>query len=198
MLRLIPLLSVLLVSGYASAGQFEAAGLTFSEAQGNFRLISVSGNGRATDPIVIVEEYFGPGEAILAVRGRQEHRRPTGELVPQVPKISLSIIKVVINRSPRSWRSFELELREIATRPSPYEDGLSFDQTDFFKEKPRADRFERSSVIIEPSDRMLFDSGKVPKNQAVRLKFFITDPTPTGLFYLIQQPDFPVAGLEAE
>lgn len=50
------------------AGSLEAGGLSFSDELGGFRLISATGSGRGSDPIILVEEIFGMGPAVLTIR----------------------------------------------------------------------------------------------------------------------------------
>lgn len=66
----------------AHAEIFSTAGLYFSDELGGFRLISVSGSGSTSDPIVVVEEITELGPAVLVIRGTQIV--PTGQ-VPDVP-----------------------------------------------------------------------------------------------------------------
>ncbi len=182
-----------MLSFRSEAAEFSSAGLSFSDELGGFRLLSVTGSGATADPVV-VEEYTGPGPAILTVRGTQGPGGAAGAHLPAVSMLNLSVIKVVINRSKISWTSFDVELRQVVTDESPYEDGLSFDQAGTLGGAPRADRFTGIRTLDEPADRLQFFSGRVPVSDVARFKFYITDPTPDGLFYLVQQPGIILAG----
>ncbi len=115
----------------AEAETFTTGGLSFSDELGGFRLISVSGTGSIADPIVVVEEFTQVGPAVLVVRGAQligHHNHPA----TPAGFIHLAIIKIVINSTRRVWTGFDLELQVMPNQPSPYEDGLSFDQMGSF------------------------------------------------------------------
>ena len=172
----------------AKAAAWEAAGLTFSDELGGFKLVSVSGSGSLADPIVIVEELATLEAAILVIRGRQQRKTPERQV--SIPTfINLAIIKIVINASGRVWTGFDLELQEKLRSPSTYGDGLSFDQMRSFGETPPAsDLFAFSQQISEPYDRVRFGRGSVDPGATVRFNFFITDPTPRGEFFLVQEP----------
>jgi hypothetical protein len=128
-----------LAPGAARTEVWRAAGLAFSDEQGGFRLISVSGRGTIEDPVVIVEELFGVDPVVLVVRGTQE-RTPEAGRRPHVmvgpPVLHLAVIKIVLNGSGRVWGGFDLELQEREGAPSPYGDGLSFDQMGGFGASP--------------------------------------------------------------
>lgn len=188
------LLSVTLFVGGLRAEIFSAGGFDFSDELGGFRLISVSGTGSLVDPIVVVEEITEVGPAVLVVRGAQMLRR-AGK--PDVPAsfINLAVIKIVINGSKRVWTGFDLELQEEFRKPSPYEDGLSFDQLGSFAGEPfKSDRFLYTRRVSEPYDRVRLHRGSVDPGTAVRISFYITDPTPAPEFYLLQEPQLLIAG----
>ncbi len=172
----------------ATAATWEAAGLTFSDELGGFKLVSVSGSGSLADPIVIVEELATLEAAVLVIRGRQKRKQSERQVT--IPTfINLAIIKIVINASGRVWTGFDLELQETYRRPSTYGDGLSFDQMRSFGETPPgSDVFAFTQQISEPYDRVSFGRGSVDPGSTVRFNFFITDPTPRGEFFLVQEP----------
>ena len=116
-------------SGSSQADTYNTAGLSFSDELGGFRLISVSGTGTISDPIVVVEEITQVGPAVLVVRGTQltQHKDQRSETF-----LRLAIIKIVINNAGRVWVGFDLELQETLNQPSLYLDGLSFDQLGIF------------------------------------------------------------------
>ena len=174
--------------------EFTAGGLEFSDELGGFRLISVTGSGSASDPIVVVEEITQVGPAILIVRGEQMIALGNGA-ARKASFVNLAVIKVVINATHRVWTGFDLELQEELKKPSPYEDGLSFDQLGSFSDEPFAsDSFTLTRRMPEPYDRVQFYDGSVDPGAAVRFNLFITDPTPASEFYLLQEPHLFVAG----
>jgi hypothetical protein len=178
----------------APAEEFTAGGLRFSDELGGFRLISVTGSGSASDPIVVVEEITQVGPAVLTVSGQQ---MIAVENAParKAAFVNLAVIKVVINGTHRVWTGFDLELQEELNKPSPYEDGLSFDQLGSFSDEPfTSDSFTLTRRMPEPYDRVRFYDGSVDPGSAVRFNLFITDPTPASEFYLLQEPHLIVAG----
>ncbi len=172
----------------AEAETFTAAGLSFSDELGGFRLISVSGTGTIADPIVVVEEFTQVGPAVLVVRGAQLIKHHNHPATP-AGFIHLAIIKIVINSTRRVWTGFDLELQERPKQPSPYEDGLSFDQMGSFAGEPfQSDSFVNALRQSEPYDRVRFHDGAVDPGDAVRFNFYITDLTPKPKFFLLQEP----------
>jgi hypothetical protein len=186
-------LGLALAPGGAWAKVWSAGGLTFSDEQGGFRLISVSGRGSIEDPIVIVEELTGVDPVVLVVRGAQDQAPGAGVMTGR-PILYLAVIKIVLNRSRRVWGGFDLELQQELGTPSPYGDGLSFDQTGGFGARLHSDRFAINRQIFEPYDRVRFQAGSVDPGAQVRFRFFITDPTPVQEFYLLQEPRLLMAG----
>jgi hypothetical protein len=177
----------------AEAKVWSAGGLTFSDERGGFRLISVSGRGSIEDPIVIVEELTGTGPVVLVVRGGRDRAPESGTMAGR-PILYLAVIKIVLNRSRRVWGGFDLELQQELGTPSPYGDGLSFDQMRGFGARLHSDRFAASRQLFEPYDRVRFQAGSVDPGAQVRFRFFITDPTPVAEFYLLQEPRLLMAG----
>jgi hypothetical protein len=188
------MLAVLLVlPARASADTWTVAGLTFSDELGGFRIVSVSGSGTVSDPIVIVEEITDIVPAVLIIRGVQLYENQGSDTI-EASFTNLAMVKVVTNLSERTWIGFDLELQEEFRRPSPYDDGLSFDQLGVFKDPPvRSDRFAINRRESEPYDRVRFEEGSVNPGQSARLRFYITDPTPAGEFFLLQEPRLVVA-----
>lgn len=178
----------------AGAEEFTAGGLQFSDELGGFTLISVTGSGSISDPIVVVEEIHEVGPAVLTIRGQQ---MITFKDRPDMPAtfVNLAVIKVVINATKRVWTGFDLELQEELNHPSPYHDGLSFDQLGSFANHPfTSDSFVLTRQMPEPYDRVHFYDGSVDPGTDVRFNLFITDPTPAPLFYLLQEPHLLIAG----
>jgi hypothetical protein len=179
------LLSLCLLGGSASAETWTAGGLSFSDQPGGARLLSASGTGAPDDPIVLIEEITGPGPAILEItNGRTGHL----DVSPALGFLTLSLIKIVVNRSPWRWSGFDLELRTGPDQPSVYADGLSFDQPQTLQRLAKADRFEQTVQEDEPFDRIRFEGGRVDPAEYLRLDFDLVDVNGTAVFYLVQQP----------
>ena len=177
----------------AQADTYTAAGLSFSDELGGFRLISASGAGTIANPIVVVEEITQVGPAVLVVRGAQliQHQGQT-----TMTYIRLAVIKIVINGSGRVWAGFDLELQETLNQPSPYGDGLSFDQLGSFAGiRFLSESFTTARRVNEPYDRVQFHGGAVDPGESVRFNFYITDPTPKLEFFLLQEPQLLLADL---
>jgi hypothetical protein len=178
--------------GAPRAAAWEAGGFIFSDELGGFRLLSVSGSGIASDPIVIVEEITELRPVTLIIRGAREAQPDDGN-IPQRLFLYLAMIKVVINGTKRVWAGFDLELQQEITQPSTHGDGLSFAQIGGFEESFRSDRFAFNRQVYEPYDRVRFQEGSVDPGATVRLRFFVTDPTPVPEFYLLQDPQLLMA-----
>lgn len=190
---LVGLVAAGLFATAAPAATWRAAGLTFSDEFGHFRLISVSGSGSFADPVVIVEEINTVGPIVLVIRD-QDYRPELGNqtILPKV--IGLSFIKIVINRSGLPWSAFDMELREEINTPSPYGDGLSFGQMEAFPRPLESDHFQVWENLHEPLDRITFYRGTVQPDATAQFRFDVTDPTAKPEFYLLQEPRLLVAG----
>jgi hypothetical protein len=176
---------ICLGAGQVSAGTWTVAGLSFSDELGGARLLAVYGRGTRDDPIVLVEEITGAGPAVLIVT----NHRNGGELIsPSRGFLSLSLVKIVINRGPWRWSGFDLELRARPDQASIYTDGLSFDQPQTFQRLARADRFAQTLQEDEPFDLIRFDGGGVDPSDQLRLDFDILDANGRPVFYLVQRP----------
>jgi hypothetical protein len=167
------------------AATWTAGGLSFSDEPGGARLLAASGTGGQDDPIVLIEEITGPGPAVLEIRNGR-----TGDLEvsPATGLLTLSVVKIVVNRGPWRWAGFDLELMSAPGRPSLYSDGLSFDQPQTMRRIARADRFLQAVQEDEPFDRIRFDGGQVGPREYLRLDFTIVDVNGTAVFYLAQRP----------
>jgi len=190
------ILAACLFATAAPAATWRAAGLAFSDELGRFRLISVSGTGTFPDPVVIVEEITTLGPIILIIRD-QDYRPgdPKQNILPKV--LSLSFIKIVINRSGLPWSAFDMELREEIHTPSPYGDGLSFGQMEAYPRPLESDSFAVWQNLHEPLDRISFFSGTVQPDATAQFRFDITDPTARPEFYLLQEPRLLIAAPQA-
>ncbi|MGI9484675.1 MAG: hypothetical protein ACR2RF_02090 [Geminicoccaceae bacterium] len=170
--------------GNLHAGPLEAGGLTFSDELGGFRLISATGSGSPSDPIVLVEEISGMGPAVLTIRQGDAD----GSKTPSRGVLLRSLIKIVINKSAWRWSGFDLELRDNSGQASVFSDGLSFDQVRMVNEPMKSDLFAALHAEDEPFDRLRFDQGRVIPDQKVRLAFNLADINPRPIFFLAQQP----------
>ncbi len=175
---------LLSVSPNLRAEPLEARGLIFSDELGGFRLISASGSGRASDPIVLVEEFSGLGPAVLTIRRSET----AGSAPPSSGVLQRSLVKIVINKSAMRWSGFDLELRSETNKASVYSDGLSFDQVRVVTVPLHSDLFAKARIEDEPFDRLRFDQGKVVPDQSVRLAFNLVDVNPRAVFFLAQEP----------
>jgi hypothetical protein len=173
-----------------SAAEFLAGGYSFSDELGGFRLLSATGVGTPSDPVVLVEEIDEVAPVVLVIR-----RREPGRSGPRSGLAQLTLEKNVANRSNRIWAGFEVELQEILGKPSDYGDGLSFNQ--FAAQPPdvSSDSFADNNRIFEPADRIRFERGHVDPGATARFRITITDPTPVQEFYLVQDPQLLSAGL---
>lgn len=172
------------------AAEFFAGGFSFSDELGGFRLISVTGTGTASDPIVVVEEIPGIEAVTLVIR-----RHALADGTPHTAHSQLTLVKAVINRSNRVWAGFEVELQEILDEPSVYGDGLSFKQFAASPEDVGSDTFTLNDRRFEPYDRISFQGGSVDPEATARFRLTITDPTPVSEFYLLQDPNLVSAQL---
>ena len=168
-------------------------GLQFSDEQGHFRILSLSGSGTREDPFVLVEEILDNRPAVLVIRGLASE---AGRMATMSSFTSFALTKVVINRTNRTWSGFDHELREHLGQPSSYMDGLSFDQPEIGPRPFYSDRFDLAHEVREPHDTLRYREGSVLPGQSVRFDIYITDPTPRSEFFLIQQPYWPIAWLD--
>lgn len=172
-----------LAASDAGAAEFSAGAFSFSDELGGFRLISARGVGTPADPVVIVEEIDEAAPVTLVIR-----RRPRRALASYDSYASLTLIKIVVNRSLRVWAGFEVELQEILRKPSVYGDGLSFKQFGSRPPDASSNAFADNDRQFEPYDRIRFENGFVDPEATARFKLTITDPTPVPEFYLVQDP----------
>ena len=179
-------------SGGLRAGELAAGNYSFSDELGGFRIVSASGLGTPDDPIVLVEEIAEAAPVTLVIRRRGRTSKPAYE-----PYASLTLVKVVVNRSVRVWAGFEVELQEILRKPSVYGDGLSFKQFGSRPPDASSDAFRDNNRLFEPYDRIRFENGFLDPEATGRFKLTITDPTPVSEFYLVQDPQLLSAGLPA-
>jgi hypothetical protein len=179
-------LSVGFGSGLAAA-TFEAGGLSFSDELGGFRLLSASGRGTASDPIILVEEITSLKPAVLTVRPIDAAQHESAS-TPSLRVLMRSVIKVVVNKSAWRWTGFDLELRGEGGQASIYSDGLSFDQLSAMPTPFHSDLFASIRAEDEPHDRLRYDQGHVEPQQTVQIAFNLMDLNPRSLFYVAQEP----------
>ena len=183
------------IAAPGAATEFFAGGYSFSDELGGFRLISASGSGTPSDPIVIEEEIDEVVPVTLVIRN---HKFADGGGLGAVES-QLILVKRVGNRSNRVWAAFEMELQEIQKKPSTYGDGLSFKQFAATPPDVSSDSFADNRRMFEPSDSIEFLNGHVDPGGVAEFKVTITDPTPISEFYLVQDPkllaaELPLAG----
>jgi hypothetical protein len=185
-------------AGTVAATEITQEGLTFSDEGGGdegsgFTLLSVSGRGSLEDPYVVVEDVTGPREAILTIRGLKR----VGNRIGTHHIAGIAVTKIVFNRSGDVWQNYQLELREIETRHSPYEDGLSFAQNTVLSSAFTASSFPNLQRYDEPQDTLGFSGKAVPPGESAQFTFLITDMSPVERFYLFQEPLQPVSQLQS-
>jgi hypothetical protein len=180
------LLSLSLISaGPADDGRWYAGEYSFSDELGGFRILSVTGSGTRSDPIEINEELDFAAPVTLVIRAAtpsQLHTLAGGAFHLRI---------VALNKSGLAWIGFEFELQEVRGKPSDFEDGLSFGQTNPNPDFISSDRFARFENHFESVDRLRFENGHADPQDRTAFGFFITDVTPVAEFYLVQDPRIP-------
>ncbi len=185
------LIAIVVLGGTLRAEPVTLNGVTFSDEEGGFVILEGRGSGSTADPFVLVEEIFDDERpAILTIRGV---RASFGNRLGGQPVVGFALVKVVRNRTGRPWSSFEMELRELKSRPSPFEDGLSFAQAVGEMRLYRSDRFKAAWQTDEPIDAVTFYDGIVRPGEAVTMEIRVTDYSPNWQFYLIQRRQVPLA-----
>ena len=182
-------LAALLTAGPVRARPFTVEGLTFSDEQGDFTILKVTGTGTIQDPFVVVEDVTGD-TPILVIRGMNYG---FGNRIGSQHVIGFAIAKIAINHTAGSWNQYRMELRTTPTTPSPYGDGLSFAQGYAGAPPVTSSGFRHVKVIDEPFDAIDFDDGQIKPGESVSFDFFITDMTPKPEVFLLQEPVRPVS-----
>lgn len=177
--------SLLVLTAWATAraAELRAGDYSFSDEMGAFTLLSATGTGTSSDPIVIVEEIFESEPIVLVIR-RHDLDEPGFRPV----RGRLILVKRIVNRSGRVWAGFHVELQEILSVPSNRADGLSFNQAGSRPPDVDSDVFTLNDRRFEPFDRIEFLGGSVDPGGTLTLRLTITDPTPVSPFYLLQDP----------
>ena len=177
------------------AAPIDREGLTFSDENGGFRLLSVTGIGTLSDPIVVTEEITGSQDAVLIIKG---FSREFGNRIGSHHIAAFAMTKIVINRTDKVWQNFQMELREQPTRHSPYEDGLSFGQNSRIAVVYTSSSFPNAQRFDEPEDTLGFSGAQVPPGGSAMFRFIISDMSPTVKFYLFQEPLQPLSRIEPQ
>lgn len=172
-------------------GQWRAGAYSFSDELGGFSILSASGRGTKTDPIVLVQEFHSASPVTLTIRAIG----PTQPFAHEegVANGFIRLVVVAANGSGLAWTQFEFELQEELGQPSVYGDGLSFDQRRRDGDSIASDAFGRFDRAFEPYDRLLFEDGFVDPGKQARFEFLISDFTPVAEFYLVQDPRIPAS-----
>ncbi|HEV8391053.1 MAG TPA: hypothetical protein VGQ35_14480 [Dongiaceae bacterium] len=179
----------LLWAGAALGTEITQEGLSFSDEGGGFTLKAVTGRGSLDDPYVIIEDVVGPRQAVLVIRGLKQ----VGNRIGTHHIAGVAVTKIVFNRSQDIWQNYQMELREVETRHSPYEDGLSFAQNTVLAGAFTASSFPDLQRFDEPQDTLGFSGKSVPPGDSAQFSFLITDMSPVDKFYLFQEPLQPVS-----
>lgn len=168
---------------------FQAGAYSFSDELGGFRILSATGAGTRTDPIVVTEELETADPVTLTIRAAMPIQ-PFGTAGNYATGF-LPLKIVARNNSGDAWIEFEFELQPIMNRPSDYGDGLSFDQAQREDKMIKSDSFAEFKRDFEPYDRLLFRKGKVDPLKTASFSFLITDFSPKDRFYLVEEPRVP-------
>lgn len=182
--------ALVLAAGSAAAAPVTLDKLTFDDRLGGVILHDGWGTGTLADPFVLVEDITDDGPAVLAVSG---FRMDFGNRIGTQHSVGFALTKIVRNLTGRQWDSFELEVRELLSRSSPYEDGLSFAQDASRDIAMGSDRFTDAYKTDEPLDSLVFSGDTIRPGETVTVKMVITDYSPSWEFYLLQRRNAPVA-----
>lgn len=165
-------------------------GLIFSDELGGFDLVSVSGSGSLDDPITVVERVTGNRAITLTIRN---FGRDFGNRIGSQHVAAFAMRKVVINDTGHVWRNYQMELREVTTRHSPYGDGLSFGQNSYIGLHYTKSSFPKIQRFDEPEDTLGFSGMEVAPGEQAEFSFIISDMSPVSVFYLLQLPLQPLS-----
>lgn len=179
----------------ADAATFVVAGLELSDEEGGLVIRDAYGSGTPEDPITIVEDILEDGPALVVVRGMS---RDFGNRVGGGDQaVGFVLVKKVRNLTSRPWHSFEIEVREVRTRTSTYEDGLSFGQAMGSARLFGSDRFGQMIQTDEPVDAVVFSGDTIQPGESVTVRVVVTDFSPNWQFYILQRREAPLAAIEA-
>ncbi|MEQ9815776.1 MAG: hypothetical protein RLO50_23590 [Azospirillaceae bacterium] len=184
------LLALAMSSPPVLAEDIAAGGLVFSDREGGFELLGVTGNGTLEDPFVITERITGSAPAVLVIEGVVPG---FGNRARSNHFASFVVVKRVINATDDDWQSFRMELREEIDRPSDYNDGLSFGQERDPQRVFEADRYADIRIVDEPADSLLFERGLVAPGEWATFRFVVTHNAPGPTLYLVQLRETPLS-----
>ena len=139
---------------------------------------------------MVREEITGPKDPVLVIKNFSQG---FGNRVGTQHTAAFAMVKIVDNKTTKTWQGFQIELREIENRPSTYEDGLSFGQA-----SQLADDYVKSSMpdsqrLDEPEDSLGFGGADIPPGGEATFRFIISDMSPIYRFYLVQRPQQPLS-----
>ena len=183
------LLSAAFAAHRAAAAPMTVEGITFSDEEGDFTILKVTGTGTLADPFVVVEDVTGD-TPILVIRGMSVG---FGNRIGSQHVIGFALAKIAINHTKSSWTEYRMELRTTPTDPSPYGDGLSFAQGYTGGPPASSIGFHHTRVIDEPFDAIDFTDGTIKPGESASFDFMITDMTPKPEVFLLQQPVKPIS-----
>jgi hypothetical protein len=169
--------------------RFVGGPYSFSAELGGFRIVSVSGLGTKSDPIVIAEELDSASPVTLVIRTVRPIR--PFDFSGNYANGFMHVRIEAKNNSALPWIEFEFELQEQLHRASVFGDGLSFDQRGADSDNIASGNFLYFSRDFEPYDRLLFRDGKIDHGEIASFEFMITDFTPRWEFFLVQDPRIP-------
>ena len=173
-----------------SAAPITHQGLVFSDELGGFELVDVSGSGTLDDPITVVERVTGDRAITLTVRN---FGRDFGNRIGSQHVAAFAMRKIVINDSSHIWRNYQMELREVTTRHSPYGDGLSFGQNSYIGLHYTKSNFPKVQRFDEPEDTLGFSGMEVTPGERAEFSFIVSDMSPVSVFYILQVPLQPLS-----
>ena len=180
------------VPGPAAADPIVVSGILFSDEDGGFTIVGGWGTGSLDDPIVIVEEFTEPRPVTLIVRGLSPD---WGNRIPTNHPAGFAVRKVVVNRTGFTWSAFDHELQIERGVPSDIYDGLSFGQGAETGRPFPSDRFGSGTMEDEPKDFLSFRDGEVQPGDTVTFQYVITATSRVDEFYIVQEPNRPIAAL---
>src|SRR6185369_13288774 len=132
----------------------------------------------------------GPKQPVLIIRG---FGTEFGNKAGTFHTAGFAMRKIAINMTDKTWRSYQVELREVEERPSSYGDGLSFGQSDdFAAQYTSSPTFPNVQRVYEPLDAGNYGGAEVPPGGKAIMQFIVTDMSPVHTFYLLQQPIEPI------
>ncbi|HEY4164832.1 MAG TPA: hypothetical protein VGM59_17320, partial [Dongiaceae bacterium] len=152
------------------------------------------GKGTLKDPFVLREEVTGPGDPMLVIRG---FSRNFGNRVGTQHTAAFALTKIVVNKMDKAWAGYQIELREVETRHSTYQDGLSFGQGSQLADDYVTSSLPHSQRLDEPEDSLGFGGATIPPGAEASFSFIVSDMSPIDRFYLLQRPLQPLSELTA-